>query len=137
MQLGALDRLLSAPTAKRLLELPAYVPEAQRKASITLSEVYATVQGSVWSELKSGAEIDRLRRNLQREHLKRVVSLLTRGAPTLPADALSLVRWHANALASDLRAAQAKGGTSIETRAHLADSLSALNEALRATMSRT
>jgi hypothetical protein len=138
LQLSGLDRLLSAPTAKRLLELPGFVPANQRKASVTLNEVYGTVQGAVWSELKTGAEIDRLRRNLQREHLKRVVNLLTKGAPSLPADALSLVRWHANALAADLRGAQAKaGGASIETRAHLADSLTALNEALRATMSRT
>ena len=136
LQLSSLDRLLSAPTAKRLLELPGYLPEAQRRGAISLSEVYGTVQGAVWSELKSGAEIDRLRRNLQREHLKRVVTLLTKGAPTLPADALSLVRWHANTLAADLRGAQARGG-SVETRAHVAESLSMLNEALRATMSRT
>ena len=136
LQLGSLDRLLSAPTAKRLLELPGYLTDAQRKGSISLSEVYGTVQGAVWSELKGGGEIDRLRRNLQREHLKRVVTLLTKGAPTLPPDALSLVRWHATALASDLRAAQAKGGTTVETRAHVAESLSMLTEALRAQMSR-
>ncbi len=135
LQLVSLDRLLSAPTAKRLLELPGYLPEAQRKGAISLSEVYATVQGAVWSELKGSGEIDRLRRNLQREHLKRVVSLLTKGAPTLPADALSLVRWHANTLAADLRVAQGKAA-GVETKAHVAESLSMLTEALRAQMSR-
>jgi hypothetical protein len=93
------------------------------------------VQSAVWSEIKSGGEIDRLRRNLQREHLKRVVALLTKGAP-LPADALALVRWHAGQLMTELRAAQAKGGGSVDNRAHVAESLSTLTEALRATMSR-
>jgi hypothetical protein len=34
----------------------------------------------VWSELAAGQEIDRMRRNLQREHLRRVQALLTRGS---------------------------------------------------------
>ena len=65
---------------------------------------------------------------------KAKAALLTKPS-ALPADALSLVRWHANQLVGDLRAAQAKGG-SVETRAHVAESLSLLTEALRATMSR-
>jgi hypothetical protein len=39
-------------------------------------------------------------------------------------------------LLSDLRAAAGKSGLSVESRAHLAESLSTLSEALRATMSR-
>jgi hypothetical protein len=137
IQLTALDRVLSANTANRLLDLPSYVPEAQRRNLISLNEVYSTLQASVWSELKSGKDVDRLRRNLQREHLKRVQTLLTKGSGSLPADALSLVRMHATQLQSDLRAANGKGGQSAETRAHLAESLSGLSEALRATMSRS
>ena len=138
VQLVALDRLLGAPTAQRLLDLPGYVPESQRKGLISLSEVYGTLQSSVWSELKSGGDIERLRRNLQREHLKRLQTVLTRGAPGLPADALSLARLHATQLQTDLRAALAKsGGQSVETRAHLSDSLGLLTEALRATMQRS
>lgn len=136
LQLAALDRLMGAPTAKRLLDLPGYLNEKDRKGAISLAEVYGTLQGAVWSELKSGAEIERLRRNLQREHLKRVTMLLTKGG-ALPADALSLVRWHAKQLQGELQAASAKAGQSIETRAHVAESLSALSEALKATMSRS
>lgn len=137
IQLTALDRVLSANTANRLLDLPSYVPEAQRKGVISLNEVYSTLQTSVWSELKSGREIDRMRRNLQREHLKRVQALLTKGSATLPADALSLVRFNATQLQSDLRSASGRGGLSVETRAHLTESLGSLSEALKATMSRT
>jgi Met-zincin/Domain of unknown function (DUF5117)/Domain of unknown function (DUF5118) len=135
LQLTILDRLLGANTARRLLDSPSLLPEAQRRSMLGLSEMYGTVQSAVWSEIKSGGEIDRLRRNLQREHLKRVVALLTKGAP-LPADALALVRWHAGQLMTELRAAQAKGGGSVDNRAHVAESLSTLTEALRATMSR-
>ncbi len=134
LQLGALDRLMSPATAKRLLDLPGYLAEKDRKGAISLAEVYGSVQGAIWSELKTGSEIERLRRNLQREHLKRLTTLLTKGGP-LPADALALVRWHATQLQADLKAASAKGG-SVETRAHVAESLSALTEALRASMSR-
>ncbi|MGN6830325.1 zinc-dependent metalloprotease [Paucibacter sp. M5-1] len=136
VQLGALDRLLGAPTAQRLLDLPAYVAVEQRRGLISLSEVYASLQGSIWSELKSGAEIDRLRRNLQREHLKRVQTLLTRGSASLPPDALSLLRHHATRLQAQLRQAAGRGGLSVESRAHLAESLSLLTQALRATMTR-
>ena len=137
MQTVALDKLLSAGTASRLLDLPLYVPAANARGLISLPEVYSTLQGSVWSELKTGAEIDRMRRNLQREHLKRVQTLLTRGSPTLPADALSLVRLNAAALQADLRRASGNARLSIESRAHLQDSLALLTEALRASMTRS
>ncbi len=137
IQLTALDRVLSANTANRLLDLPSYLPPEQHQGLISLDEVYATVQGSIWSELRSGKNIDRLRRNLQREHLKRVQTLLTKGSPALPADALSLVRLHATQLQGTLRGASQRPRLNTETRAHLAESLSSLTEALRATMLRS
>jgi hypothetical protein len=79
LQTQALDKLMSAGTAQRLLELPSYLSPAQRKGALSLDEVYATLQSSVWSELQSGREIDPMRRNLQREHLQRVVAILTKG----------------------------------------------------------
>ncbi|MGS0754219.1 zinc-dependent metalloprotease [Roseateles sp. GG27B] len=137
VQLVALDRLLSANTAMRLMDLPAYVPENQRKGLISLNEVYGTLQTSIWSELKSGAEIDRLRRNLQREHLKRLQVILTKGGAPGMADAYALLRLQATQLQSDLRGALAKRGASVETRAHLAESLDMLSSVLRATMQRS
>ncbi len=137
VQLVALDRLLNANTAARLLDLSSYVPEPQRRGLISLSEVYATLQTSIWAELKTGAEVERLRRNLQREYLKRLQAVLTRPPANLPPDALSLARLHATQLQANLRLAVAKGGLSIESRAHLADSLGSLTEALRAMMQRS
>jgi hypothetical protein len=140
LQKQGLDRLMAATTAQRLLDLPYYLTPAQRQGAISLNEVYGSLQAAVWKELQRGGEVDPLRRNLQREHLKRLQSLLTRGAPDLPADALSLVRAHASQLRANLqsavRAAQRANQVSPETRAHLQDSLDALTEALRATMQR-
>jgi hypothetical protein len=136
LQTRAMDSLLNAGTADRLLELPYYLTPAERKGAISLNEVYSTLQSAVWRELKTGGEIDPLRRNLQREHLKRLQALLTRGAPDLPADALSLARLHATELQASLKRAANRRGLSVETRAHLQDSLGSLTEALRATMQR-
>ena len=141
-QTTAMDRLLAAGTAQRLLDLPNYLEPSEHKGMISLNEVYATLQSSIWSELKTGTEIDGLRRNLQREHLRRMQTALTRGAPGMPADALSLARLHANRLQADLRSAVARAGSarsnqSIETQAHLAESLGIVTEALRATMQRS
>ena len=136
VQATALDRLMSPGVASRLLDLPLYVAPAKRRGVISLAEVYGTVQDAVWSEVRNGQEIDRLRRNLQREHLRRVQGLLLRGPGALPADGLSLMRYHAVRLQAQLRHAVAASGRSVETRAHLQSSLSQLDEALRATMLR-
>lgn len=136
LQTAAMDQLLSPGTAARLIDLPLYVPQEQRKGLISLNEVYGSVQDAVWSELKSGKEIDRMRRNLQREHLKRMQTVLTRSPAALPADALSLMRLRATELQGQLQRAAGRPGLSVESRAHLQDSLGTLTEALRASMQR-
>jgi len=136
LQTGALDRLMSASTARRLLDQPLYLPAAQRRGALSLDEMYTTLQGAVWSELRSGREIERMRRDLQREHLDRVRKLLVSPPDDLPADALSLARWNAEKLKAELARAQARPGLSVVTRAHLRDSLNTLSEALKATMQR-
>ncbi len=136
LQVAGLDRLLSPGTASRLLDLPLYVPAAEQRGLISLNEVYGTLQSAVWSELKSGAEIDRLRRNLQREHLRRLHGLLVRVQSPLPADAQSLLRLNAVALRDDLRRALATRKWSVESRAHLQESLGLLDQALNASMLR-
>ena len=135
-QTAALDRLLAAGTAQRLLDLPNYLPNQQHKGMISLNEVYKTLQSSIWNELATGSEIDTLRRNLQREHLKRLQTILTKGSAALPSDALSLLRLHATQLQKDLQKA-VKRQHGIETKAHLAESLGIVTEALRATMQRS
>ncbi|MDE2160701.1 MAG: zinc-dependent metalloprotease, partial [Burkholderiales bacterium] len=137
LQTQAMDRLLDAGTARRLLELPNFLPAAQRKGAISLAEVYATLREAVWSELKTGKEISLLRRDLQRAHLRRLQAILTRPAADLPADAISLTRMNAVELQGDLKRAVARPGLSVETRAHLQDALALITEALKATLQRS
>ena len=137
LQTRTLDRLMASGTARRVLDQTSYLAESQRTSALGLAEVYGTLQSAVWAELKGSGEVDRMRRNLQREHLKRVQGLLTRTDPSMPADAVSLVRWHAERLQADLRGALGKPGLSIDTRAHLQESLGRLTESLRATMQRS
>lgn len=136
VQAAALDRLMSAGTAMRLLDLPLYQDSAPRRGDISLAEVYGTLQDAIWSELKSRDDIDPLRRNLQREYLRRLQIALVRSATPLPADALSLLRLHARRLQADLRRAAALSGRPTVTRAHLQDSLDGLTQALQASMLR-
>ncbi len=139
LQGRVLDRLMSPATARRLIEQGSLLPEAQRKGAVSLSEVYGTLQGAIFSELKTGAEVDRMRRSLQREYLRRLQAQLNRSTngATVYADAFSLARWHATQLARDLRSASAKPGLSVETRAHYAESLDLLDSMLKATLTRS
>ena len=139
LQGRVLDRLMSPNTARRLIEQNSYLPEAQRKGAVSLNEVYGTLQGAIFSELKTGAEIDRMRRSLQREYLRRLQAQLNRSTngATVYADAFSMARFHATQLANELRVASAKAGLSVETRAHLAESLDLLNSMLKATLTRS
>jgi hypothetical protein len=134
IQVSALDALLDEGVAARLIGAREKVSDASK--AMPLSEVYDTVQGAIWAELKTGQEITRLRRNLQREHLARVANALVRPSATLPADARALQRENAVALQASLRSAVGKGGISKETRAHLKDSLNTLEQALAAPLQR-
>ena len=134
LQRASLDQLMSDAVAARILDAPSKMPDA--KQALALSELYDTLQGAIWSELKGGGEINPLRRNLQREHLRRVVNALTKPAATTPADARSLQRANAQQLLQRIRSAMGSPVGSKETKAHLAESLDVLNEALKAPLQR-
>jgi hypothetical protein len=134
MQRQVLDQVMSDVVAERVIESQQLVTDP--KQAFSLSELYDTLQDAIWSELKSGKEITPMRRNLQREHLRRMVNMLLRPSANTPADARSLMRVDAQALAAEIRKAKARPGFSKETRAHLAESLDTLEQALKAPMQR-
>jgi hypothetical protein len=134
VQSPVLDHLFDERVAARLLGAGDKVPAGTRPLS--LSEVYATVSGAIWSELRTGEDIPLLRRNLQREHLRRVATILVRPTATMPADARALLREDAVVLRDRLRAAAAKPGLSREARAHVRESLVTLSGALEARLDR-
>jgi len=103
----------------------------------TLSELYGTVQSAVGEEARRGVEADPLRRNLQREHLRRVTTAVLGTSAGFPADARALLRRDARQLRDWLTAAANKPGLSAETHAHYAESAESLTEALKAPMIRS
>jgi Met-zincin/Domain of unknown function (DUF5117)/Domain of unknown function (DUF5118) len=140
-QKAALDRLFSDKVAGRINQAPAKL--AQGADALRLSEVYDSVQTSVWAELKTGQDINTERRALQREHLRRITASLLKpsgnGANSGNADAKALHRLNAKELLAQLQRAQGSGGAgklSREARAHMAESESLLQEALQAKMTR-
>lgn len=133
LQSAALDQLMSDGVAVRLLDSQEKLED--RKQVLSLGELYGTVQNAVWSELRSGKDISGMRRNLQREHLKRVVAALLRVSAGTPADVRSLQRENALQLQRELQAAMAKP-ISREAKAHLSESYETLGQALKASMLR-
>ena len=133
-QRKVLNQLMSDAVAQRILD--SEVKAGDRNQTLRLSELYTTLHEAIWSELKTGRDITPLRRNLQREHLQRIANALLRPAGTTPADARSLEREEAKALRGEIAAAQNRPGYSKETRAHLAEALTQLDQALKAPLVR-
>jgi hypothetical protein len=129
LQRGVLDTLMSAPIAQRLLNNAAKVDDP--KSALKLPELYATLHGAVWSELKTGKDITLFRRNLQREYATRVADALLRPSGSMPADARALLRVEATRLRADLRRAPTRR-MSEEAKAHILEMGAMLDEAQKA-----
>ncbi len=133
LQRGVLDTLMSASIAQRLLNNAAKVDDP--KDALGLPELYTTLHGAVWSELKSGKDITLFRRNLQREYATRVADALVRPTGSMPADARALLRVDAARLRSELAAASTRH-MSAEAKAHVAEMAALLDEAQKAPLVR-
>jgi hypothetical protein len=119
---------MSDPVARRIGD--AQNMSSRPRELLTLAQLYGTLQHAVWSELYSGREITPMRRNLQREHLRRLVQTLLRpSSPTL-ADERSLQRENAIALRAAIQQALGRGLLSVESRAHLRESAASIDDAL-------
>ena len=130
LQRLALNQLMTDTVAQRLLNNEAKA--ANPKDALRLNELYGTLHMAIWSELKTGREITLFRRNLQREHATRLATALLRPSATMPTDARAQLRADATLLRTELVAAQGRSGYSPEARAHLAESLAMIDEALKA-----
>jgi hypothetical protein len=139
VQRSALDALMSEALASRMADAEHKVDNP--KALMSFADVQARLSGAIWAELRdgktSGREVDSLRRNLQREHIKRLASgLLRPAASSGNADAPAVNRMVARQLESELRGALSAGGWSNMARAHLEDSLAMISEALKASLNK-
>lgn len=86
MQASTLTMLMNASTLRRVYDNEFRIPSDQD--AFTLPELLSAVRGEIWSELDKKAEkqfsarqpmISSLRRNLQREHLERLIDLTLPG----------------------------------------------------------
>ena len=134
IQRAVLDQLMNDAIANRISE--GLYRQLPNEPTFKLSEMYDTLQDSIWSELKTGRDITPFRRNLQREHLKRMVSTLLKRSDAATADARALQRENAKLLLAKVTAAKSRASFSREARAHLAEVENTLEEALKAPMQR-
>jgi len=117
----------------------------------SLDEMFTDMRLGIWSELRSKKAIDVYRRNLQKVHVEKMISLLNPtgpapggfnfNSPFFPAppaspvadpkksDVISVTRAHLVALRSDITAAL-PGTTDKMSRYHLQDVLVRINQAL-------
>ena len=130
VQRSVLAPLMGPDIAQRLLNNELKVRDPAD--ALTVAELYATLHRAIWSELANGDDIPLIRRNLQREYAARVAATLVKPVPAMPADARALMRADANKLRGELAAAGKRNKISVEAKAHIAESLALLDEALKA-----
>ncbi len=137
LQRSLLAVMMSDTVATRLLESSEKAPSGAGRA-LRMPELYARLTQAVWSELDGrGGDVAALRREVQRDHVNRIAALLIRPGAATRADTRSAVRALARVLLDRIRSASARPGLSEETRAHLADSVDTLEQALSARLQRS
>jgi hypothetical protein len=143
IQASAMTGLLNPTTLRRVYDNEFRIPADQD--SFTLPELLAAVTASVWSELDVKAEgqytarkplISSLRRNLQREHLERLIDLTLPGSAQDPAGKTisTLASQQLRQVAAKIEAAQAAAADKHDpyTTAHLAQARERITKALDA-----
>jgi hypothetical protein len=134
IQKKVLDQLMSDGVAVRLADAETKV--ADKRGLISFADVQTQLADAIWSELRTGRDIDSLRRNLQREHARRIATALVRPASAAAADVRAVQRSIAIWLEAQLRRQAGNGRLNAATRAHIAETQAVLAEALKAPLVR-
>ena len=139
VQRQVLAALMSDGLAQRLEDS---APKLDHPAQgLAPTEVYARITRSLWSDAGNfGADgrgdIPARRRELQRDHVNRLATVLLRTPGGVRVDMRSTLRAEASALLPRIQAAQRRPGLSEASRLHLADCAETLRVALNAPMQR-
>jgi len=115
-QSRALQALYDNDIAQRLIDNPEKLSE--EAPVYKLSELYDTVQNSIWSEVGENKEISQARRDLQREYVDLVAGKLSDSST--PGEARSMLRFLTGRLQKQVDASLHQE-MSLEKRAHLED----------------
>jgi Met-zincin/Domain of unknown function (DUF5117) len=137
LQRAVLNQLMSDAVAGRMVDGESQVDRPRE--GFRLHELVTRLSADVWGELdparRARIDITAPRRELQREYLNRLGSILLKPAPGTRADARSLWRTQARRLLARIEAAP-RAAFSDEARAHLDDSAESLRQALNAQLER-
>jgi hypothetical protein len=130
LQRAVLDLLMSDGVAIRLADAETKVKNPRELLSF--ADLQDRLTDAIWSEARTGRDIDSLRRNLQREHVRRLASAIVRPTSAVAADVRAVQRQVAIKLEGDLKRALGNPRLSSIARAHLAESAAVLDESLKA-----
>lgn len=143
VQASALTWLMNPTTLRRVYDNELRLPEDQ--PTLTLPELLDTINVSVWSELDQACSDDRndrkpmissLRRNLQREHMQRLLDLVLESSDDTAAykPISNLARMQLRTLASRINSSLDKCGNKMDayTAAHLTETKERIERALEA-----
>jgi hypothetical protein len=135
IQRALLDRMFNPILLARLQDLE--VKYADPKDAFTMADMFTGVQEAIWSELKTGSDINSFRRPLQREYLRRLTGMVLRPTPGAAEEAATLARYNLTQLRGRIQQALVAGArTNTATKAHLQESLARVDEALKAQQQR-
>jgi hypothetical protein len=133
-QKRTLDRLFHPVVLSRVLDSEMLMEQD----AFRLGELFTSVQNAIWAETRQpngSLNVNTYRRSLQREHLRKLMNMVLRDA-AVPEDARSLARYGLQTLKAQLQRALAAPKMGLETRAHLAETISRIDEALAANLQR-
>jgi len=102
----------------------------------TLADLFTGVRQAIWSELDSSANSNSFRRNLQREHLRRLIQIVLRPEEGTPEDAVTLARADLLDLKGKIDRALSGGQLDAINRAHLDETRARIQQALDAQVTR-
>jgi len=125
IQTGTLNNVLSNARLLRMIDNESI----NGRNAYTVSTLFNDLRGGIWSELRTGKQIDIYRRNLQKAHIDRLAELLkTEDVQFKNTDIPSVARANMVSLQAEIRAGLARQ-TSISAD-HLKDALERIKMAL-------
>ncbi len=143
VQSSALTWLMNPTTLRRVYDNEMRLPSDQD--TLTLPELLASISNEAWSELDDECPdglsarnpmISSLRRNLQREHMQRLIDLILEASnDTAAFNAISnLARMELRSLSTSVSATLERCGDKMDaySKAHLAETVERVNRALEA-----
>jgi hypothetical protein len=138
LQTQVLNRVYHPVVLSRIVD--SEVKATQPNQVFNLGVLFTEIQDSIWAETKapSGSlDLNSYRRSLQRAHLRKLTAMVLHET-AVPEDAQTLARQNLVTLRGQLQAALSKPGlkTSLETRAHLNESIARIDDVLKANMQR-